>query len=210
MSPLKVWSRNGVMWRVKHTVSVSSAHTVTEHFYFVRTSEPWDELLGVCSPETLLLSPWVGRATVLHQADVTPLRPHFPLKAAAPLRRGGCAQTLQSCFFFYRCSTVKRSAAAHSSRRSGFFSPASDINAAVQEEARLHMDLCFVVNDWVSIAATGGDSSTRTSDWCWTMGCSGSRLCLSAPCAAERVTASVFCKLITLLLSCSIVPFCVC
>lgn len=35
----------------------------------------------------------------------------------------------------------------------------------------------------------GGDSSTQASGWGWTMGCSGSKACLSAPCAAERVTS---------------------
>lgn len=83
------------------------------------------------------------------------------------------------------------SAVTHHGQWSGFFSPASDVVRAVWEEVRgggasTWTTVCpgvLGVRSW-----GGGDSGNNASGWGWIMGCSGSRACLNAPCAAERVT----------------------
>lgn len=91
--------------------------------------------------------------------------------------------TVACPFCYFRWNTVMHSAVTHHSQGSGFFSPASDVVRAVWEEVARPPGPLSVLE------YAGGDSSTQASGWGWTMGCSGSKACLSAPCAAERVTS---------------------
>lgn len=144
--------------------------------------------LGKVSAQVLLHQPSVWQPCVIYL-----FAPLFSAVLKWPQRAGEEAVLTHTLwpapFVCFRWNTVMHSAVTH--QWSGFFSPASDVVRAVWEVACVEVvrppGPLFVLEYWVSTAG-GGDSSTQASAWGWIMGCSGSRACLSSPCAAERVT----------------------